>query len=48
MPRALIDLMHRLYDHWRFASPGDFFVLGVAIVAAGWLLTRLAPDAAGA
>jgi hypothetical protein len=40
MPRALIDLMHQLYERWRFATPSDFFTLGVVIIAVGWLATR--------
>ena len=40
MPRALIDIMHLLYDRWRFATPSDFLTLGVVIIAIGWLTTR--------
>ena len=48
MPRALIDLMHTLYQRWIFATPADFFTLGVAIVAVGWLVARCGPDTAQA
>ena len=40
MPRALIDVMYLLYERWRFATPSDFFTLGVVIIAVGWLFTR--------
>jgi hypothetical protein len=40
MPRALIEVMHLLYDRWRFATPTDFFTLCVVIIAVGWIFTR--------
>lgn len=40
MPRALIELMHTLYERWRFATPTDFATLAVIIVAVGWLAAR--------
>jgi len=45
MSTALIDLMHSLYERWRFATPSDFLILGVGIVAIGWLATRLSVEA---
>jgi hypothetical protein len=40
MPRALVDVMFALYERWRFATPSDFFTIGIAIVAVGWLVAR--------
>ena len=40
MPRALIDVMYTLYERWRFATPSDFFTIGIVIVAVGWLAAR--------
>lgn len=44
MPRALIDFMHVLYERWRYATPSDFFILGVVIVAVGWLASRFSVE----
>lgn len=44
MPRTLIALMDALSERWRFATPMDFLILALAIVAIGWLIAQITPD----